>query len=462
MEFVDRIKEKKKLENAISTLPTGLTVLYGRRRVGKSTLLRRVVREKDIYFLADRSEASHQREVCAKIIADKIADFDKVNYPDWEVMLTSLNHRVTESFCLCLDEFPYLVEQSPELPSVMQKLLDEKILKYNLLVCGSSQNMMYGLVFDKNSPLYGRAKEIIKLTPLKLPYIEEALNIEGIDAIKEYAVWGGVPRYWELRENRKTFDDALWDNVFSINGILYDEPNQLLQDDMKDIVKASTILSFIASGANRISEIASRSGEVVTNLSRPISKLVELGLIEKEMPFGVDEKNSKKTLYKISDQFLGFYYRFVVPNKSFINLDRRKPIEVNLQYGFNDFISSFWEKACREAVTGNEINGRLYGKASRWWGAVKTKEGFKQLELDVVAETLDGKSILVGECKWTNPEITTVLIKELMVKISYLSFCKGKEVIPVLFLKNKPKDIYGKRNDVRILYPSDIIELMKK
>lgn len=460
MKFVDRIKEIKKLENAISSFPTGLIVLYGRRRVGKSTLLRRVIKGNDIYFLADRSEASHQREVCAKIISEKIDDFYKAKYPDWEILLTSLNHRVKESFCLCLDEFPYLVEQSPELPSVLQKLLDEKTLKYNLLICGSSQNMMYGLVFDKKSPLYGRTKEIVKLTPLKLPYIEEALNVDGVNAIKEYAVWGGIPRYWELREACKTFEEALWHNVFSIDGILYDEPNQLLQDDMKDIVKASTILSFIASGAHRISEIASRSGEVSTNLSRPISKLIELGLIEKEIPYGADEKNSKKTIYKISDQFLAFYFRFVVPNISFINLDRRKPIEIELKSGLDEFISSFWEKTCREAVTGNEIDGRLYGKALRWWGSVKTKEGFKQMELDVVARSLDGKSILIGECKWSNPEIASVLIKKLNEKISLLPFCEGKEVIPVLFLKERPKDD-GHYKNIKILYPSDIIDLLK-
>ncbi|MCH5222824.1 MAG: ATP-binding protein [Muribaculaceae bacterium] len=461
MEFVDRIKEKEKLENAINSLPIGLTVLYGRRRVGKSTLLKKIIRKNDIYFLADRSDASHQREICAKIIAEKIEDFDKVKYSDWEVLLTSLNHRVTESFCLCLDEFPYLVEQSRELPSVLQKLLDEKILKYNLLICGSSQNMMYGLVFDKTSPLYGRTKSVVKLAPLKLPYIEEALHVKGADAIKEYAVWGGIPRYWELRENCKTFEDALWHNVFSIDGILYEEPNQLLQDDMKDIVKASTILSFIASGANRISEIASRSGEVATNLSRPISKLIELGLIEKEIPYGANEKNSKKTLYKISDQFLAFYYRFVVPNISFVNLDRRKPIEIDLQSGLVNFVSSFWEKTCRDAVTGNELFGVLFGKASRWWGSVKTVQGIRQIEVDVVSESIDGKTILVGECKWTNPEIASVLIKELKEKINLLPFCKDKNVIPVLFLKNKPKDLNSVQ-DIRILYPEDIMELMKK
>ena len=112
-------------------------------------------------------------------------------------------------------------------------------------------------------------------------------------------------------------------------------------------------------------------------------------------------------------------------------------------------------------MTGNEIFGRLFGKASRWWGTAKTESGFKQLELDVVAESLDGKSILVGECKWTNPEIASVLIKELSEKISYLPYCKGKEIIKVLFLKNKPKDLIDSRTDVRILYPDDIIELMR-
>lgn len=458
MEFVDRVREKEKLERAITSQPLGLTVVYGRRRIGKSTLLRRVIRKEDIYFLADRSEATHQREVCAKIISERFIDFDKIVYTDWEILLTSLNHRVSQSFCLCLDEFPYLVEQSPELPSVLQKLLDSRTLKYNLLICGSSQSMMYGLVFDKGAPLYGRAKEIIKLTPLKLPYIQEALHVDVINSIKEYAVWGGIPRYWELRENSGSFEKALWDNVFSIDGILYEEPYQLLQDDMKDLVKASTILSFIASGANRISEIAARCGEVATNLSRPIKKLIDLGFIDKEIPFGVEEKNSKKSLYKISDQFLSFYYRFVVPNISFINLDRKKPIEETLNEGLNGFVSEFWEKVCREAVTGNELFGHLFGKASRWWGSVKTESGIKQMEIDIVAESLDKETILVGECKWTNPEMAMVLMKDLKEKISYLAFCREKEIIPVLFLKNKPKD-FSEVKDLKILYPEDILKL---
>ena len=142
--------------------------------------------------------------------------------------------------------------------SVLQKLVDEKQLKYNLVLCGSSQNMMYGLFLDSTAPLYGRADEIMKLAPIRLPYIQEALSLDAMNAIEEYAVWGGVPRYWELRENQNSLNDALWHNILSVNGTLYEEPIKLFQDDVKDIVKTSTIMSYIGTGANRLSEIAAR------------------------------------------------------------------------------------------------------------------------------------------------------------------------------------------------------------
>ena len=293
MKFVDRTDETARLKETLAREKSSLAVLYGRRRLGKSTLIKRVLSDTDVYFLADRSEAQHQRILLAKMIAQVFPDFDKLTYPDWEAIFRALNYRADRRFTLCLDEFPYLVEQSPELPSVLQKLVDEKQLKYNLVLCGSSQNMMYGLFLDASAPLYGRADEIMRLTPIRLPYILEALNLNAMSAIEEYAVWGGVPRYWELRENRNSLDDALWHNIFSVNGALYEEPVKLFQDDVKDIVKTSTIMSYIATGVNRLSEIAARCNEPATNLSRPLKKLIDLGFLVIDIPFGVDEKNAK-------------------------------------------------------------------------------------------------------------------------------------------------------------------------
>ena len=457
MNFVDRIEETARLRDALSREKSSLVIVYGRRRLGKSTLIKRVLSDSDVYFLADRSEGQHQRTLLAKVVAQVFPDFDKLTYPDWESLFRAVNYRTDKRFTLCLDEFPYLVEQSPELPSALQKLVDEKQLKYNLVLCGSSQNMMYGLFLDSTAPLYGRADEIMRLTPIRLPYIQEALDLDAACAVDEYAVWGGVPRYWELRENRSTLSDALWHNILSVNGTLYEEPIKLFQDDVKDIVKTSTIMSYIGSGANRLSEIATRCNEPATNLSRPLKKLIDLGFLEKDVPFGIDEKNAKKSLYKIADPFMAFYYQFVVPNRSFIELGRRLPLEQALAAQFSEYVSMQWEKPCRDAVTGNMVNGIVYGKAKRWWGPVlNEKKEPEQIEIDVMAESLDKKYLLVGECKWSNHENGKQLTAELLRKASLLPFAKNYNILPVLFLKNAPKDDVG-----NTMLPENVVELMK-
>lgn len=457
MKFVDRIEEIARLRYALLREKSSLVVVYGRRRLGKSTLIKRVLSDRDVYFLADRSEGQHQRTLLAKVIAQVFSDFDKLTYPDWESMFRAVNYRADKRFTLCLDEFPYLVEQSPELPSVLQKLVDEKQLKYNLVLCGSSQNMMYGLFLDSTAPLYGRADEIMRLAPIRLPYIQEALGLDATAAIEEYSVWGGVPRYWELRESRNSLDDALWHNILSVNGALYEEPIKLFQDDVKDIVKTSTIMSYIGTGANRLSEIAGRCDEPATNLSRPLKKLIDLGFLEKDVPFGIDEKNAKKSLYKIADPFMAFYYQFVVPNRSFIELNRRLPIDQALNTHFSEYVSMQWEKMCRDAVTGNLVNGVVYGKAKRWWGSVLNEaKKAEQVEFDVVAESIDKKYLLVGECKWTTQENGKQLTAELLRKAKLLPFANDYTIVPMLFLKSVPKDDIGNS-----LLPEHIIELGK-
>ena len=317
--------------------------------------------------------------------------------------------------------------------------------------------MMYGLFLDSTAPLYGRADEIMKLAPIRLPYIQEALSFDAMNTIEEYAVWGGVPRYWELRENQNSLNDALWHNILSVNGTLYEEPIKLFQDDVKDIVKTSTIMSYIGTGANRLSEIAARCNEPATNLSRPLKKLIDLGFLEKDVPFGIDEKNAKKSLYKIADPFMAFYYQFVVPNRSFIELGRRLPIEQALTAHLSEYVSMQWEKLCRDAVTGNLVNGVVYGKVKRWWGSVLNEDKKpEQVEFDVMAESLDKKYLLVGECKWTIRENGKQLTAALLRKANLLPFAKNYTIVPVLFLKNAPKG-----DSENVVLPEDVVELMK-
>jgi AAA+ ATPase superfamily predicted ATPase len=432
-EFVDRKSEQERLKKAFNSVGAKLLVVYGRRRCGKSRLIRQVLSPADLYFMADQSEATQQRSLLAKIISNIILGFDKLTYPDWETLFDNFNARLQQKTTLCLDEFPYLVKSAPELPSILQKLFDNKnTLKFNLLLCGSSQQLMHGLVMDSNAPLFGRADEIMKIKPMTAPYLQEVLQCSAEEAIEEYSVWGGVPRYWELRATEKDLFSALKYHLFNSQGILYDEPLRLFLDDMRDTVHSFTILSLVASGSNRLSEIAARLGKPATHLSAPLEKLLMLGYLEREIPFSENYKNSKRNLYKIADPFLNFYFRYVVPNRSYIETEQIDSVLANIKNHFSEYVSFEWEKLCRQVVPFLTVNGIKFKPAARWWGKTNDKE----VEIDVVSESTDGKYLLVGECKWNEKNYDTErLFYELNEKTKNLPFAKNKTPILVLFIK---------------------------
>lgn len=451
MKFVDRIEEQKRLMKTLNSEKSAFVVVYGRRRLGKSTLIKKVMTPDDVYYMADQTERTHQISLLAKEIALVFPDFDKVIYPDWQALLIAINHRTEKRFTLCLDEFPYLVKSSPELPALLQKLVDSRSLKYNLIICGSSQQLMQGLILDGSAPLYGRADQMLKLSPIHIKYLQEVLHSDAVNTIEEYAVWGGVPRYWELRLQDEGLQESIAYNILNPLGTLYEEPIRLFMDDMRDVIQASTLLSVIGSGANRLSEIATRLEKPATHLSGPLEKLRQLDFIEREIPFGENPKNSKKSLYKVSDPFMDFYFHFVVPNRSLIEMRRSEFVTDAIRAQFSRYVSAWWEKLCRQAVSGGVIGGDMYNLAGRWWGNVSRDEAF---ELDVVAESMDGKKLMVGECKWTEGEDAARLTHELISKARKLPFLNEKEIVPVLFLKRKPVH----ESNALVMTPQEIID----
>ena len=437
--FVDRTSEQARLKKALHREVTTFVVIYGRRRCGKSRLIKQVLTSDDCYFMADQSESSQQRILLAKTLSAAVEGFDKATYPDWEALFATLNLRLKKRMTLCLDEFPYLVKTAPELSAVIQKLMDRKeTLNFNLILCGSAQQLMHGLVFDSAAPLFGRADEIMKIKPMNAVYLQEVLRTSAEETVEEYSVWGGIPRYWELRLTENTLFAALEYHVLNSQGVLYDEPLRLFLDDMRDMVHSFTILSLIAAGCNRLSEIAARIEKPATHLSAPIDKLLMLGYIERVIPFGENPKNSKKSLYKFADPFLNFYFRFVVPNRSFIEIEQASVITKRIKEQFAGYVSWHWEKLCREAAPFLEINGIRFNMAANYWG---TPVKNKPIEIDVVAESYDGQYLLVGECKWSEkmPD-TQSLLAELEKKAALLPFAKDKTIIPALFLKRKPQN----------------------
>ncbi|MDR1895737.1 MAG: ATP-binding protein [Prevotellaceae bacterium] len=455
MKFVDRIAEQARLQKALNGNSASFVVIYGRRRCGKSRLIKEILLPDDIYFMADQSEAVQQRSLLAKVAGNSLAGFDKVIYPDWGIFFETLNHRLNRKITLCLDEFPYMVKSAPELPSIIQRLMDDKAnMNFNLVICGSSQQLMSGLVLDSTAPLFGRADEIMKIQPMQPLFLQQALDCSAIEAIEEYSIWGGIPRYWELRLAETNLHEALAYHLLTSQGVLYDEPMRLFLDDMRDTVHSFTILSLIASGCSRLSEIAGRLEKPATHLSAPLDKLLMLGYIEKEMPFNENYKNGKKSIYKIVDPFLHFYFRFVVPNRSFVEIGQTDSVLAQIEAQFAGYVAPLWEKLCRNAVPFLNINNVSFNPASRWWGKpVKNRE----IELDVVAVSRDEKYLLVGECKWSDRTMDVdKLFADLEQKANLLPFAQGKTIVPALFLKRKPAALQMEN----VFFPEDILQNM--
>ena len=393
----------------------------------------------DVYYLADQKEPSLQIKDLAAEIDRIIPGFASAAYPDWDALLMALDRQLRRTVALCLDETPYLVAQSPQLPSQLQKYLDLPGRKrINLVLCGSSQRMMHGLALDKSAPLYGRAVEILKIEPLKAGWIRPALGLKGARAVEAFSVWGGVPRYWELAAQFDAFETAVRELVLDRRGVLHEEPLRLLIDDMRSAVQPYSLLAVIGQGAHRLSEIAGRLGKPAAGLSRPLSQLVDLGCVRREVPFGEDPRSSKRSLYKLADPFLTFYFRFVEPNKSQLEVRSAASVMTEVVRRLPQHVSLIWEELARAGVPSRPIAGCDWGEARRWWG---TDLDGKALELDAVALSRDGKSLLVGEAKWSVLDARAVAAARarLLAAAARLPFSRGRRIVPVLWAKRARK-----------------------
>jgi len=251
--FLNRDRERRRLESALSAREGTLCCVYGRRRCGKSRLLTESTpAELTAFFVADEREPELQRPAMADAIAERLPGFAEAIYPDWDALLKRWWEDAPDGGVLVIDEFPYLAKTSSELPSILQRLVDRHASRpVHLILCGSSQRMMQGLVLDSNAPLYGRSREIIEVAPLGAGWLGEAFpTLSSEEQVHAYATWGGVPRYWELARDCEGVHDALCRLVLDPLGVLHREPERLLHDDMRDTVQASSILALVGRGVH--------------------------------------------------------------------------------------------------------------------------------------------------------------------------------------------------------------------
>ena len=427
LRFLDRTEELARLRALFARRHRSMAVVYGRRRCGKSRLLLEALPPGPaIYYAADERESTLQRTALAAEIARHLPDFDRVTYPEWDALLARLWAEAPSHTVLALDEFPALAATAPELPSLLQKYADRPAAGPHLVLAGSSQRMMQGLILDRSAPLFGRATEVLKIGPLSCGWIQEALEIpDPLAAIEAYAVWGGVPRYWELAADFPNLRSAYSALVLSPLGVLHDEPARLLLDDLRDTAQAASILSLIGQGCHRVSEIAGRLAKPSTSLSRPLGRLLDLGLVRRDLPFGASVRDSKRSLYRISDPFLRFWFRFVEPGRSRLESGQVDLVAREIDAGFSRHVSGVWEDLVRESVPRGRYFNRTWGPARSWWGPGRDRS---PLEIDLIAESTDGKALLLGEAKWTVRTNLDGLASVLAQKADNLPLAEGRRL----------------------------------
>jgi AAA+ ATPase superfamily predicted ATPase len=457
MEFFDREEELGRLERLAHT--GGLAVIWGRRRIGKTRLLLEwSKRHGGLYTVADQSAATIQRRYFAASLATRFPGFDQVEYPDWRSLLGRIAAEATYQRWrgpLIVDEFPYLVATSPELPSVFQVWIDHEAKEAHLSVAlaGSSQRMMQGLVMGATEPLYGRAKEAFHLKPLPAAYLSEALGLTTAkEAISAYTVWGGVPRYWELMsESGLSLDQAVDHLVLNPLGSLHEEPERLLLEELPPAVALRPILDAIGLGAHRVSEIAARIGGPATSMSRPLQRLMDLGLVQRETPFGIPSASAKRSLYKIADPFCRMWFRVVAQNRGVLANAPARVRQKLWREARPGLVSAAWEDLCRQWVSQDAVNHPVFQETGDWDPARRFWHG-EGPEWDVVSQTIGERYVLIGEAKWAERPVDLtrlrILAKKLLAKgIPPVKGLGDKDLLHVLFVpevaQGTPAEIDG-------------------
>lgn len=408
--FVNRRKELQVLEEEYRAEGFRFSVVYGRRRVGKTTLIKEYISSKlYIYFLVTLESLPVVVQRFQKLVAEFIQDdlLGTIELKSFEQIFAYLaKQKLSQKIIIVIDEFQYLGKLDNSIPSQFQYIVDEILRSINihLILCGSIISMMYEQTLSYNSPLYGRRTSSIKLDALRFEYLDAFFPDKSeTELIELYAVLYGVPKYLELFRGSDDIFEAIEKNILDKNAFLYEEPRFILQNEVNEPMTYFSLLEIIANGEHKLGNIAAKLNKNVQNITSFIHKLIELELIYKEVP--VTQKNpgkSKKGLYFIKDNFFRFWFSYVLPYRSQLELGSTGYAMAKIKENFSGFVAKVYEDLAIEYATRHY----LVLKTGRWWD--------KNEEIDVVGVGED--FLLVGECKYSNKKVGIDILEQLEAK----------------------------------------------
>lgn len=413
MTFYDRSDELTALEAAFESAGHGFYVVYGRRRVGKTALLKEFCSGRShIYFLAAQGAEQRQREKFIEVVAEYFEDRTP-QIDGWDDAFEYLGEKLAnESVVVVIDEFPYLVAENGSVPSYLQSFTDGQLQNTDsmIVLCGSSVSTMESEVLGHESPLYGRRTGQIDLRPFTFEQAREVIEYGFEDAVRSYSVTGGTPMYLTLFDYDTPLAENIRTHILSSTAILYNEPEFLLRTELRNPSRYMSILEAVATGHTTPNEISGAIDIDPGPLSKYLQTLRRLRLLKREVPVTASSKKSKRSRYGIADEFLSFWFRYVEPNRSGIEQAPDAVFEGTIEPGLSDHVATTFERVCREAIWMAIRTGELdtYSEVGRWW--------YGENEIDIVGLAPNEERILLGECKWTSRPVGRALADDLREK----------------------------------------------
>ena len=409
--MIGRERELELLEERYSSDSYEMIPIYGRRRVGKTTLLKEFSKGKNgVYFTATKGSLKSNLSK----LASKVLGTDSPIYMGLEDILKEVSKKsLDERYLLIIDEYPNLVKRNPEVNDILQEFLDDmQDSKLFLILCGSSMSIMKHEILGYNSPIYGRRTGSLEILPLSVWDSMKILDgFDREDAMRIFGMVGGIPLYLNMFKSTSTLEDNVYRLFLQESSFFRNEHEFVLMEEFDNPLTYYTVIEAAAMGKNKLSEIAAYCGLDESTVHKYLGNLQTTGFIERIAP--VDNPEGKNVRYKVSDPFMNFQFKRILPEFDYIDHSDPMPTIERILKLFDTDMGAVFEKVCAEHLY------RIHrGNIGKWWGSdPRTK---RQEEIDLIS-TSRRDDVMAGwfaECKYRNEPVGTDVLQTLIHRTS--------------------------------------------
>jgi hypothetical protein len=460
--FVSRESELSALGKLYSKKKFQMIVIYGRRRVGKTTLIKEFVNGKPaIFFSAQEANESLNLQIFSKEVYAFFGMPETTGvFAGWHDAFMFIAEKAkTQQFILAIDEFPYIVEANRSVKSILQNIVDHKLLNTQLylILCGSQIGFMETEVLGYKSPLFGRRTAQLRIEGFDCIDAAKMLpSASNEDKVRYYACIGGTPHYLAHIDESLTFEENIIELFFKPQGYLCSEATMLLQQELREPAMYNSILTAIATGSSRLNEISTKIGENTAKTIKYIKTLIDMRILHRLHPFGENPERSRKGVYALSDNFFRFWYRYVFLNTPAIESGMGIDIAENAVFSdLSSFVGRYaFEEVCRQYVLRRNKEKTLPFVATNlglWWGI--DPDTRTSSDIDIIADNKQEKKALLGECKWRNEPTDATDVQKLISKSHLIP---GYDNYRFIFFSKAPystaaKQLEKERNDLELI-----------